>query len=170
MPRVAARLAGPGCPRVRIDQRVHAHRPLGVAQRGAQVCHPPWASRAERIGDGAHGSERREKEHLGVRAAAEERRNAARHRRVAAPSLGAAYLQAIGRWLGVTRYTTWALHGPAMRDPQQAIYLTCGSSTPSTGGSPCTAVLLALTERPVAIATYRQALSQCSKFDQSDVS
>ena len=125
---------------------------------------------AERIGDGAHGSERREKEHLGVRAAAEERRNAARHRRVAAPSLGAAYLQAIGRWLGVTRYTTWELHDPAMRDPRQAIHLTCGSSTPSTGGSPCTAVLLALTERPVAIATYRQALSQCSKFDQSDVS
>ena len=28
----------------------------------------------------------------------------------------------------------------------------------------------AAAERAVAIATYRQALSQCSKFDQSDVS
>lgn len=46
-----------------------------------------------------------------------------------------------------------------------SIYLTCGSSTPCTGGSPCTAVVLALTDRPVAIATYRQALSQCSKLD-----
>ena len=27
------------------------------------------------------------------------------------------------------------------------------------------AVVLALTDRPVAIATYRQALSQCSKLD-----
>eukprot|EP00964_Phaeocystis_antarctica_P135273 scaffold99640_cov78-Phaeocystis_antarctica.AAC.5 len=59
----------------------------------------------------------------------------------------------------------------ALRDSHAAyssaisIYLTCGSSTPCTGGSPCMAVVLALTDRPVAIATYRQALSQCSKLD-----